>query len=101
MELLQVMIDAVKGTSPENYTKGQTSEVIRKALIEANGGSTKINIKNFYRGSQVYALIEELIPTIIDEGFKDEDVIFSLVDYRKSKAIRCLRLRMRLRVSRA
>lgn len=82
MELLQVMIDAVKGTSPENYTKGQTSEVIRKALIEANGGSTKINIKNFYRGSQVYALIEELIPTIIDEGFKDEDVIFSLVDYR-------------------
>ena len=37
MELLQVMIDAVKGTSPENYTKGQTSEVIRQALIEANG----------------------------------------------------------------
>lgn len=82
MELLQVMIDAVKGTSPENYTKGQTSEVIRNALIEANGGSNKINIKNFYRGSQVYSLIEELIPTIIDEGFKDEDVIFSLVDYR-------------------
>ena len=82
MELLQVMIDAVKGTSPENYTKGQTSEVIRQALIEANGGSNKINIKNFYRGSQVYSLIEELIPTIIDEGFKDEDVIFSLVDYR-------------------
>lgn len=53
MELLQVMIDAVKGTSPENYTKGQTSEVIRQALIEANGGSNKINIKNFYRGSQV------------------------------------------------
>lgn len=82
MELLQVMIDAVKGTYQENYTKGQTSEAIRNALIEANGGSNKINIKNFYRGSQVYSLIEELIPTIIDEGFKDEDVIFSLVDYR-------------------
>ena len=82
MELLQVMIDAVKGTYQENYTKGQTSDAIRNALIEANGGSNKINIKNFYRGSQVYALIEELIPTIIDEGFKDEDVIFSLVDYR-------------------
>ena len=82
MELLQVMIDAVKGTYQENYTKGQTSDAIRNALIEANGGSNKINIKNFYRGSQVYSLIEELIPTIIDEGFKDEDVIFSLVDYR-------------------
>lgn len=82
MELLQVMIDAVRGTSPENYSSAQTSEVIRKALIEANGGSNKINIKNFYRGSQVYSLIEELIPVIIDEGFKDEDVVFSLVDYR-------------------
>lgn len=82
MELLQVMIDAVKGTYQENYTKGQTSEAIRNALIEANGGSKKINIKNFYRGSEVYALVEELIPTIIDEGFKDEDVVFSLVDYR-------------------
>lgn len=82
MELLQVMIDAVRGTSPENYSSAQTSEVIRKALIEANGGSNKINIKNFYRGSQVYSLVEELVPVIIDEGFKDTDVVFSLVDYR-------------------
>lgn len=82
MELLQVMIDAVRGTSPENYTKGQTSEAIRKALIEANGGSTKINAKNFYRGSQIYTLVEELLPTIIDEGFRQEDGVFALVDYR-------------------
>lgn len=82
MELLQVMIDAVKGTNLDKYSKGQTSEAIRAALIEANGGSKKINMKNFYRGSQLYSLIEELIPTIIDEGFKDDDLIFSLVDYR-------------------
>lgn len=82
MELLQVMIDAIKGTNMENYSKGQTSEAIRNALIEANGGSKKIDLKTFYRGSQIYSLIEELIPTIIDEGFKDQDVIFSLVDYR-------------------
>lgn len=82
MELLQVMLDAVKGISMENYSAGQTSEAIRNALIEANGGSTKINLKTMYRGSKVYSLIEELIPTIIDEGFKDEDVIFSLVEYR-------------------
>lgn len=82
MELLQVMLDAVKGIPMENYTAGQTSEAIRNALVEANGGSTKVNLKTMYRGSKIYSLVEELIPTIIDEGFKDEDVIFSLVDYR-------------------
>lgn len=82
MELLQVMIDAAKGIYAENYTKGQTSEAIRNALIEANGGSKKLDMKTFYRGSKLYSLVEELIPTIIDEGFKDTDVIFSLVEYR-------------------
>lgn len=82
MELLQVMIDAVRGKSMGNYSKSQTSEAIRNALIEANGGSTKLNLKSFYRGSQLYSLVEELISVIIDEGFKEEDQVFSLVEYR-------------------
>ncbi|MGN0819849.1 MAG: hypothetical protein ACI4M6_05580 [Christensenellaceae bacterium] len=81
MELLQVMIDAVKGNFG-SYSKAESSEAIRNALIEANGGSKKIDIKTCYRGSTVYSLIEELIPAIINEGFKDEDGIFALVDYR-------------------
>lgn len=82
MEVLKIMIDAVKGVNMENYSKGETSEAIRNALIEMNGGSKKLNLKNFYRGSQLYALVQELIPTIIDEGFKDEDALFNLVEYR-------------------
>lgn len=82
MDVLKIMIDAVRGNAMENYTKGQTSEAIRNALIEMNGGSKKINPKTFYRGSALYSLVQELIPTIIDEGFKDEDPIFSLVEYR-------------------
>jgi hypothetical protein len=82
MEALKIMIDAVKGVNMENYSKSETSEAIRNALIEMNGGSKKLNLKNFYRGSQLYALVQELIPAIIDEGFKDEDVLFNLVDYR-------------------
>ena len=82
MEVLKIMIDAVKGVNMENYSKGETSEAIRNALIEMNGGSKKLNLKNFYRGSQLYALVQELIPAIIDEGFKDEDTLFGLVEYR-------------------
>lgn len=82
MEVLKVMIDAIKGVNMENYSKGETSDAIRNALIEMNGGSNKLNLKTFYRGSQLYSLVQELIPTIIDEGFKDDDAIFQLVDYR-------------------
>lgn len=82
MELLKVMIDAVKGKGADKYSRNQTSEAIRNALIEANGGSTKLKAKSFRQGNEVYNLIEELIPAIIDEGFKEDDAIFSLVDYR-------------------
>lgn len=85
MEVLKMMIDTVKGKSMEGYSKGQTSEAIRNALIELNGGEKKIDMKKFYRGSEMYSLVEELIPVIIDEGFKDEDPIFNLVEYRNIK----------------
>lgn len=81
MDVLKVMIDAVKGNTGE-YTMKQSSEAIRQALIEMNGGSNKMNLKTFHKGSELYSLVEELIPVIIEEGFKDEDAIFSLVDYR-------------------
>jgi len=82
MDVLKVMIDAIKGVNMGNYSAADTSEAIRNALVEMNGGSKKINLKNFYRGSDLYNLVQELIPAIIDEGFKDDDVIFDLVDYR-------------------
>lgn len=82
MEVLKVMLDAVKGKPVENYSKGETSEAIRNALIEANGGSQKIDPKTFYRGSALFSLVQDLIPAIIDEGFKADDPIFSLVEYR-------------------
>ena len=85
MEVLQVMIDAIKGTGSQEFSKAQTSEAIRNALIEANGGSNKVSLKTCYRGSQIYALIQELIPVIIDEGFKDEDTVFNFVEYRNIK----------------
>lgn len=82
----KVMIDAIKGTGSGEYSAAQTSEAIRSALIEMNGGSNKINPKTFYRGSDMYALVEELIPVIIEEGLKDDDPIFRLVEYKNIAA---------------
>lgn len=84
-EVLEMMINAVKGISSGEFSDAQISESIRKALIEMNGGSKKLSPKNFYRGSEMFALVEELIPVIIDEGFKDEDEIFKLIEYKNIK----------------
>ena len=80
-QVLSTAIDAVKGNI-QNYSARETSESLRKAFIDLNGGSTKINLKNFYRGNELFELVEELIPAIIDEGFRANDIAMSLVDYR-------------------
>lgn len=82
INVLKIMTDVVKGVPMENYSKEETSDAIRKALIEANGGSTKINRKTFTRGTKLFSLIEELLPTIIEEGFKEDNPIFKLVEYK-------------------
>ena len=85
-EILSVAIDAVRGVTG-NFSAKQTSDELRAAFIELNGGSTKINPKTFYRGNALFELVQELIPTIIDEGINsDTNPLFSeLVEYRNLK----------------
>lgn len=86
-EILAVAIDAVKGKADNKFSASQTSDELRAAFIDLNGGSTKIDMKNFYRGNELFELIQELIPVIIDEGIKsDENPLFAeLVEYRNLK----------------
>lgn len=81
-EILSVAIDAIKGKD-EKFSKKQTSDELRAAFIEMNGGSDKINLKNFYKGTPLFSLVEEMIPYIIDEAIKTSDnPLFGLVEYR-------------------
>lgn len=84
--ILTVAIDAIKGRSVGKYTAAETSDSLRNAFIELNGGSDKISPKTFYKGTPLYALVQELIPVIIDEGIKTTtNPLFNLVDYRNIK----------------
>lgn len=85
-DILSVAIDAVHGVTG-NYSAKQTSDELREAFIALNGGSTKINPKTFYRGNELFELIQELIPTIIEEGINaDTNPLFrELVDYHNIK----------------
>ena len=77
-----IALSAVRGRINGKYSTVETSDALRNAFIEMNGGSTKINPKNFYRGNALYELVQELIPVIIDEGIKNDNALMALVEYR-------------------
>ena len=81
-EILAVCVDNVRGVQ-DKFSSGQTSEEIRHALIDINGGSAKISPKTFRPGNPVFELVQELLPVIIDEGIKTQNnPLFNLVEYR-------------------
>ena len=73
--VVKLALDAIHGRIQGNFSKEDASETLRKAFIEANGGSTTINIKTFHRGNQLFDIIEELLPVIIQEGLQGDETI--------------------------
>lgn len=82
-DIVKVAVDARKG-SVEKYSYGQSQELIRKALIEANNGSTTLNYKDIRDGkcNGLFALIEELLRATVVEGLQDDSYFMALVDFR-------------------
>lgn len=84
--VLSLAIDLTRGKVAGNYSKEDAAETLRQAMIEMNGGSTKINIKTFHRGNELFQLVEDLIPVIIEEGLKQDNPLFDLVEYKNIAA---------------
>lgn len=65
------------------YNFAEATTVLRNALIEANGGSDKFNYKNYRRNKvQIFEIIEELVPVIIEEGLKGDEFFMNFVEER-------------------
>lgn len=79
---IKVAIDAIKNKVPNTYTQEDTSETLRKAFIDANGGSTKFDIKAMRKNPELYEIIETIIPVIIQEGLQGDEFFNRYVDYR-------------------
>ena len=64
--LIKLAVDGYKGHVAGDYSVNDTQEALRKALVEANGGSTKLDIKAIRDGrcNGVFAIIEELVNVI-------------------------------------
>ena len=82
-DIVKLAVDSYKGRV-EKYSASQSNEVLRKALIEANGGSTKLNYKAIRDGkcNGLFTLIEEILSRTVIEGIQSDDFFNAFVDYR-------------------
>lgn len=81
-ELVKLALDAHKG-SVQKYSVSEAQETLRQALIEANGGSTKIDIRAIRDGkcNEAFALVEAIIKESVPEGLAQNELFNALVDY--------------------
>lgn len=82
-ELVKLAVDGYKGTV-EQYSKAQSQEALRQALIELNGGSTKLNYRAIRDGkcAGMFTLIEEILAATVVDGLAEDDFFMNLVEYR-------------------
>ena len=82
--LIKLAVDGYKGHVDGDYSVNDTQEALRKALVEANGGSTKLDIKAIRDGrcNGVFAIIEELVNVIHEEGLKGDEFFMNMVEDR-------------------
>lgn len=82
-EIVKLAVDAYKG-NVEKYSVKQSQDVLRQALVEANGGSTKLDYKAIRDGKCVglFSLIEEILRRTVVDGLQGNEYFNALVDFR-------------------
>lgn len=82
-DIVKVAVDAYHG-NVEQYSVGQSMELMHKALVEANGGSTVLNYKNIRDGkcNGLFTLVEEVLSRTVIEGLQGDEIFNALVDFR-------------------
>lgn len=82
--LIKMGVDAYHGVAPTNYSVNDSTDALREALIEMNGGSTKMDYKKMRDGqcNGMFTLVEEILKRTIPEGLQDSDYFNALVEFR-------------------
>ena len=82
-DIVKVAVDAYRG-NVEKYSVGQSQDLLRQALIEANGGSTVLDYKKIRDGkcAGLFTLLEEILSKTVVEGLQGDEYFNALVDFR-------------------
>ncbi len=85
-DIVQLAVDAYKGVPAANYSVKDSMEVLRKALVEANNNSTKIDIKAIRDGkcTGMFSLVETILQKTVIEGFQNDEFFMQLVEFKST-----------------
>lgn len=81
-DVLKLTIDALNGRVSGEFSATQQHQAIVDGIIELNGGSNKLDVRTFHRGTELFAYVEEMLPYVIEEGLRNDDFYMNLVDER-------------------
>lgn len=81
-DIVKLALDTMHGTVSGNFSQENASDALRQAFIELNGGSDKLTAKSFRDHPQLFQIIEEIMPVMIEEGLRGDEMVFNMVDYR-------------------
>lgn len=81
---VKLAVDTYKGAISGNYSQGESLEALHKALVEMNGGSTKLNYKNVRDGkcNGMFAIVETIIQQTSDVDLSQNEFFMNLVEYK-------------------
>lgn len=83
--IIKLGVDICKNqvnTEFASANKDEQIKVFREALIEANGGSTKLNYKTMRNNVELFEIIESILEMNDIQGFEDNDFFEQFVEYK-------------------
>ena len=82
-EIVKLAVDAYKG-NVEKYSAKQSLDLLQKALVDANGGNTKLDYRAIRDGkcNGLFSLIEEILSQTVVLGLQGDEYFNALVEFR-------------------
>lgn len=83
--MIQLAVDMVKGnvnTEFASNSKADNDEALRLALIEANGGSSKLDYRKARYNTELFAIIETILDKVDVQGWENNAFFEQFVDFR-------------------
>lgn len=83
--IIKLATDICKNRVNTEFASGDRDEqmkVLNQSLIEANGGSKKLDYKSMRRNVELFEIIETILETNDVQGFEDNEFFNQFVDYK-------------------
>ena len=82
--VVKLAVDAYHGKVDGNFSLNDSMETLRKALVDLNGGSTKLDYKRIRDGkcNGLFSVIEQILQKTVVEGFADDAFFNELVEMK-------------------